>query len=124
MPATPQLNNGRTEQFHNHGSIYACTIHTWGHRAMAHYSSHYVHAMTIYTTRFQFHNGPDFSFRLFGEQCDEQLCLKFCLLNLDDNACSVDNLSTVLSTAAAFQLTSAHNRDLLFGEESQGQQWP
>ena len=52
------------------------------------------------------------------------MCLKFCFLNLEDNACSVDNLSTILLTAAASRHTSADDRDRLSREQFQGQQWP
>ena len=42
------------------------------------------------------------------------------LLNLEDNACLVDNLSTILLTAAASQLTIADNRVDYFEDNFKG----
>ena len=48
------------------------------------------------------------------------MCLKFCFLNLEDNACSVDNLSTIPLTAASFKLTSSDNRERLHQGQLEG----
>ena len=44
-------------------------------------------------------------------------------LNLDDNACLVDKLSTIPLTAVALKPTSCHNLDQIPREQFRRQRW-